>query len=50
MPFDAPFMLGPFTVAPDGRLLMMPAFTGDSSTRQINLVQNFLAELRQRVR
>jgi serine/threonine-protein kinase len=49
--FDARAYENNFDVAPDGqRLLMMPQFTGDNSARQINLVQNFLAELRQRVR
>jgi dipeptidyl aminopeptidase/acylaminoacyl peptidase len=49
--FDARAYENNFSVAPDGqRLLMMPLFTGDNSARQINLVQNFLAELRQRVR
>jgi serine/threonine-protein kinase len=49
--FDARTYENNFEVSPDGqRLLMMPQFTGDNTARQINLVQNFLAELRQRVR
>ena len=38
-------------IAPDGkRLLMMPLIPAEQSATQVNLVVNFLAELRQRVR
>jgi eukaryotic-like serine/threonine-protein kinase len=40
-----------FSVAPDGtRFLMMPVLKAEQSGTQIQLVMNFLAELRQRVR
>ena len=40
-----------FAVAPDGkRLLMMPVIAGERASTTINLVFDFLDELRQRVR
>ena len=49
--FDASGYENAFGVAPDGkRLLMMPLIPNEQSATQIHLVQNFLSELRQRVR
>jgi eukaryotic-like serine/threonine-protein kinase len=40
-----------YAVSPDGkRLLMMPFNTSEIASVQINVVQNFLSELRQRVK
>jgi hypothetical protein len=38
-------------VSPDGqRFLMMPLIASEQSSTQINIIQNFLTELRQRVK
>jgi eukaryotic-like serine/threonine-protein kinase len=51
MLFDARQYENSFAVAPDGqRLLMLPLIGNESAATQINVVQNFLSELRQRVR
>jgi serine/threonine protein kinase/Tol biopolymer transport system component len=40
-----------YELAPDGqRFLMMPMISSETTSTQINIVQNFLTELRQRVR
>ena len=49
--FDASGYEPRFAVAPDGkRLLMMPVIAGERASTTINLVLDFLDELRQRVR
>jgi serine/threonine-protein kinase len=49
--FDATKYENTYAVAPDGRrLLMMPLLPAEQSATHINLVINFLAELRQRVK
>jgi serine/threonine-protein kinase len=49
--FDANRYDTNFAVSPDGkRLLMMPLNTTELASVQINVIQNFLTELRQRVR
>ena len=49
--FDATSYENVYGVAPDGvRLLMMPLIATEQSATQVNIVFNFLAELRQRVR
>ncbi len=49
--FDAFAYESVYDVSPDGqRLLMMPLIASEQSATQVNLVLNFLTELRQRVR
>jgi eukaryotic-like serine/threonine-protein kinase len=49
--FDARTYENGFELSSDGqRLLMMPLITSETSSSRINIVQNFLTELRQRVR
>ncbi|TAK16457.1 MAG: serine/threonine-protein kinase [Acidobacteria bacterium] len=49
--FDATGFEAPFAVAPDGkRLLMMTLIPTEQLATQINLVQNFITELRARVK
>jgi len=49
--FDANRYDTNFAVSPDGkRLLMMPLNTTELASVQVNVIQNFLTELRQRVR
>lgn len=49
--FDARRYENSYAVSPDGqRLLMMPLITSEQSSTRINVVLNFLTELRQRVR
>lgn len=49
--FDARGYENRFAVSPDGqRLLMMPLIAQEQSATTINVIQNFITELRQRVR
>jgi dipeptidyl aminopeptidase/acylaminoacyl peptidase len=49
--FDARGYENRFAVSPDGqRFLMMPLIAAEQSSTQINIIQNFLTELRQRVK
>lgn len=49
--FDALAYESLYAVSRDGqRLLMMPLITSEQSATRVNIVRNFLTELRQRVR